>query len=325
MTETTHLPERHRNDQWKQPCRVATTAPVTISTAFNAGDTIDGVTLVAGDRILAKDQSAGAENGIYVAGPSPARAYDMDTADEVQGAIVYVKAGTANGGKAYKNTNTAAVTLGTTALTFAEFGAGGSGITVQEEGTPLATAKTTLNFVGTAVTATGAGTTGTITITGGSIAQITGSGGGHITFAATTTDMYSPASWASGDGGFIRLFATGVRIDAIHTPASAYTNGLIFQLGDDFLQVFLNELDASTIQMHTGGVGSIDFEFLERDDGFHFKFVHPDGGIAIPSLGMLPQYSSAPHSGVEQEGESYYDTTLNKSRTWDGSAWQNHW
>lgn len=113
-------------DQWKQPCRVATTATVTISTGLNAGDTIDGVTLVAGDRVLAKDQSTASQNGIYVVSASPARATDMDAAAEVMGALVYVIAGTTNGGKAYKNTNTSLPTIGSTSLTFTEFGAGGS-------------------------------------------------------------------------------------------------------------------------------------------------------------------------------------------------------
>lgn len=42
--------------------------------------------------------------------------------------------------------------------------AGSSGITVQDEGVPLATAATTLNFVGTGITATGTGATKTITV-----------------------------------------------------------------------------------------------------------------------------------------------------------------
>jgi hypothetical protein len=57
----------------KDSVRVATTANITISTDLNVGDTIDGVTLADGDRVLVKDQSTASENGIYVAGSSPAR------------------------------------------------------------------------------------------------------------------------------------------------------------------------------------------------------------------------------------------------------------
>ncbi len=51
--------------------RAATTAAITIATDLNSGDTIDGVTLVAGECVLVKDQAAPEENGVYVAGASP--------------------------------------------------------------------------------------------------------------------------------------------------------------------------------------------------------------------------------------------------------------
>ena len=89
---------------------------------FTAGQVVDGVTLAAGDRILIKNQAAGADNGIYVvqaSGP-PVRAFDMNVASEVLGALVYVYSGTANGGTWWYCTNASPVTLGTTALTFAQ-------------------------------------------------------------------------------------------------------------------------------------------------------------------------------------------------------------
>lgn len=128
-----HLPDMHRGVAWKEPVRVATTANVTISTALNAGDTIDGVTLAAGDRVLVKSQSTASQNGIYVAGATPTRAFDMDQdattsvpASEVMGAFVYVIAGTANGGKIFRSTNTTAPAIGTDSITFSEF-SGSSG------------------------------------------------------------------------------------------------------------------------------------------------------------------------------------------------------
>lgn len=131
MARPTHLHEFHRDFSWKQPVRVATTAAGTLATSFENGDTIDGVVLATGDRILLKDQAAGAANGIYVVASSgaPARAFDMDTASEVMGALLYVIAGTANTGKLFKNTNTTLPTLETTALTFVEFASGAAGPT----------------------------------------------------------------------------------------------------------------------------------------------------------------------------------------------------
>lgn len=126
-----HEPIFHRGVAWKTPVRVATTANVTISTALNAGDTIDGVTLAAGDRVLVKSQSTGSQNGIYEAGPTPTRAYDMDQdgttavpASEVVGAFIKVTEGTVNGGTLWQCTNTGTPVIGTTALTFSAFTSG---------------------------------------------------------------------------------------------------------------------------------------------------------------------------------------------------------
>lgn len=114
----THIPQTHRNAPVKEPVRVATTGNVTIATALNAGDTVDGVTLAAGDRVLVWQQSAPATNGIYIAGVTPARAYDMDDAGEVAGALVVVLEGTTYAATIFQNTNAGAITLGTTDLTF---------------------------------------------------------------------------------------------------------------------------------------------------------------------------------------------------------------
>lgn len=51
--------------RWKAPVRVATTGPGALATDFENADTVDGIALVTGDRILIKNQAAGAENGIY--------------------------------------------------------------------------------------------------------------------------------------------------------------------------------------------------------------------------------------------------------------------
>lgn len=49
---------------WKDPVRVSNTGPVNISNEVEAGDTIDGVTLVAGDRVLLKDQTNAANDEV---------------------------------------------------------------------------------------------------------------------------------------------------------------------------------------------------------------------------------------------------------------------
>lgn len=110
----------------KQSVRAATTANITIATALNNGDTIDGVTLATGDRVLVKDQSTGSENGIYVVGATPARSDDADTsADVTAGMFVFVTEGTANGDNGFILTTNDTITLGTTALSFTQFSGAG--------------------------------------------------------------------------------------------------------------------------------------------------------------------------------------------------------
>jgi hypothetical protein len=83
----------------KGGCRVATTVNGTLASAYENGDTVDGVTLATGDRILIKDQSTGAENGIYIveATGAPTRDIEMDAdADIVLGATISVLLGDVN-------------------------------------------------------------------------------------------------------------------------------------------------------------------------------------------------------------------------------------
>jgi hypothetical protein len=105
---------------WKEPVRAASTGNLTIS---GPGATIDGVTMALQDRFLAKDQTAGAENGIYVwlgAAVAAVRAPDFSTGSQAVGAAVMVSEGTANADTTWQCTTNATITLDTTALVFAE-------------------------------------------------------------------------------------------------------------------------------------------------------------------------------------------------------------
>jgi hypothetical protein len=165
-----HKPDFHRAAPPQLPVRVATTASVTISTALNNGDSIDGVTLATGDRVLVKDQSTGSQNGIYIVGASPARAFDFAEGVAAYGALIYVVAGTANGGKLFRCSNTTVPTIDSTALTFVDYtpSSGGSALTVKDEGSNLDTAVTSIDFVGAGVVATNSTHAVTVTISGGS-------------------------------------------------------------------------------------------------------------------------------------------------------------
>jgi hypothetical protein len=108
--------------KWKTSVRVATTAAGTLASSFENGDTVDGVTLATGDRILIKDQSDAKENGIYIVAASgaPTRATDADTGTELVSAAVFVSEGAANADKAFVCTNDS-ITLGVTNIAFVTF------------------------------------------------------------------------------------------------------------------------------------------------------------------------------------------------------------
>ena len=110
----------------KDSVRVATTGNITIASALNADDQIDGITLVNNDRVLVKNQSAGGENGIYVVGSSPARATDMATGSVLEGGtFVFVEEGTANADNGYVVSTDGTITVGTTAHVWTQFSGAG--------------------------------------------------------------------------------------------------------------------------------------------------------------------------------------------------------
>jgi len=113
----------------KASVRAATVSALSITTDLEAGDTIDNVTLVAGDRVLVKNQATASENGIYVVQASGAavRATDADSADEVTpGMFTFVEEGDENADSGWVLTNNGTITLGTTGLDFALFSVAGT-------------------------------------------------------------------------------------------------------------------------------------------------------------------------------------------------------
>lgn len=158
-----------RGLSWKASVRAASTANVSIT---SAPSTLDGVTLVNGDRVLLKDQTAGAENGIRVftaAGAALSRASDASTAAQLVGATVTVTEGSTNADKVFRLL-TDSVTVDTTSLSFTEVGGSsasytaGSGLGESPAGTFNVNTGTGLEIssdtVRIAAAAAGAGLTG---------------------------------------------------------------------------------------------------------------------------------------------------------------------
>ena len=107
---------------WKDNVRVSSTVNLTLA---SPGATIDAISMTSGDRVLLKNQTAQAENGIYIwngAATLLTRAADCSTFDELESAIVTVDEGTAGAGTTWRQTQVNGV-IGTNNVIFASFGA----------------------------------------------------------------------------------------------------------------------------------------------------------------------------------------------------------
>ena len=143
----------------KESVVAATTANITLSNT----QTVDGVALAVGNRVLVKNQTTATENGIYiVSGAAWTRATDAVTGTLTPGAFVFVESGSVNADSGWVLSTTGAITVGTTALSFAQFsGAGqivaGNGLTKTGNtldvgaGTGIAVAADTVGLTGQAL------------------------------------------------------------------------------------------------------------------------------------------------------------------------------
>ena len=176
---------------WHQSVQVATTANITLS----AAQTIDGQVVAVGQRVLVKNQTAAADNGIYVvAAAAWTRATDANTGPTLLNAAVLILKGSTNGLTQWVNTNTGAITLGTTPVTFSQL-QGASQVYVAGAG--LALNGTTFSIASTGVVA-------------GSYTKVTVNSQGQVTKGEqlTTTDIgnalgYTPYNGTTNPNGFL--------------------------------------------------------------------------------------------------------------------------
>lgn len=205
---------------WKDAVRAATTANITLS----ATQTIDGVALSVNDRVLVKNQTTTAENGLYsVQSGAWTRTTDADAWDELVSAAVFVQEGTANGDQGFTCTVNAGGTLGSTAVTWAQFtGTGavynaGSGLTESPAGTfNVGTASASRIVVNAdnidlATTAVGANSYGSASAVG----TFTVDAYGRLTAAATTSIQIAETQITDG--------ALLARVGSTETITGAWT------------------------------------------------------------------------------------------------------
>jgi len=133
---TVNVTEAGIKSGMRQPCQVSTTADIA-DLAAGAPDTVDGVSVSLGDRVLVKDQSSASENGVYVvdtvgtgADGAWSRALDFEKAesgDIEAGVTYYIQEGTVGGGGFLTLTTTGNITIGSTSLVFENKTGGGAG------------------------------------------------------------------------------------------------------------------------------------------------------------------------------------------------------
>ena len=182
----------------KASVRVATTENITLS----GTQTIDGISVIAGDRILVKDQSTSSANGIYdVAAGAWSRSSDADISAEVTtGMFTFVSEGTVNADSGYVLTTNDTITLGSTSLTFVQF----SGAGQVTAGAGLTKSGNTIDVIGTA---------GRITVNANDVdIASTYLGQSSITTLGTiTTGVWNGTDVAVTDGGTGASSAAGAK------------------------------------------------------------------------------------------------------------------
>ena len=144
-----------KGGSYKIPCVVATTVAITLS----GTQTIDGVAVVAGNRVLVKNQADATTNGIYVVSASTwARAVDMSLTDDLYtGVQILINSGSTYTNKIFVLTTANPITLGTTGLTFT--------LSIYGTGTVTSVSALTLGTTGTDLSSTVANSTTTPVIT----------------------------------------------------------------------------------------------------------------------------------------------------------------
>jgi hypothetical protein len=102
--------------------RVATTANIDLTADLQNGDTLDGVTLATGNKVLVKDQTDQTENGIYivVASGTASRDPNFDTVEELAGQLAIVQEGTSNADKIFLCTTDNSGSIGSVNIVFSQ-------------------------------------------------------------------------------------------------------------------------------------------------------------------------------------------------------------
>lgn len=324
-----------RPEGYKIPVAAATTANITLSGA----QTIDGVSVVAGDRVLVKDQSTGSQNGIYVAASGAwTRATDFQSpAQAVKGTKVFVVGGTLSALKTFYLDTTNPIVPGTTAQTWTAISAGAGsvtsvGFTVPSaifgiSGSPITTSGT----LGLTVTGTSGGipyfsSTSALTSSGALTANLPVVGGGAGAAPVSGTRTGNTTQFASATGSFpsgncAKWDASGNIIDAgavcgTGTVTSVAVSGGIDTASGSSITTTGTLLSVHLVNAQTGTT----YTYLDSDRA---KLVTHTNGSSIagtlPQAGAASSFISGWYMDAQNRGAGTLTITPTTS-TIDGSA-----
>jgi hypothetical protein len=283
----------------------ATSTNVNLSTALEAGDIIDGVTLVAGDRVLVKSQTNAAQNGIYVVQASGAavRATDFDAPSEVDGGdFVFVTGGTLYDNTGWVQTSVGITVVGTDPIEFTQFSGAGTytnGYGLELNGSQFAVDADVIapianpTFTGSVGLPVGAGVVKTNSagvVSSGNIDPTDVAGTAVITNDSRLTNSRTPTGPAGGDlaGSYPNptLAASGV-------TAGTYTNANITVDAKGRITVASNGEAATLDVSSTPPTGAVqgDMWFNTEQAGI---YVYYDGYWVLTSGEAGPQGPAGP-------------------------------
>ena len=292
--------------QWKQPVVAATTVNITLSGA----QTIDTVSVVAGDRVLVKNQNNAYENGIYVADSSSwSRSTDADTWNELVSAIVFVEQGN-QGGSAWYCYAQPGGTLGVTAVPWSNLAVSG----VYYAGTGLSLAGNTFSITNTGVSAATYGSASAVPV-------FAVNAQGQLTSVTNTNIAIGASAITSGTIDSARISGSYTGITAVGTLSGLTVSSTIVGSISGNAATATSATTATTATNLAGGAsGNIPYQ--TGSGATSYVSTGTDGQYLVLASGV-PTWTSASGAGDVTGPASSTDNAISRFDGTTGKVIQN--